>query len=311
MKKVLIALFLFLLVTASTHAQQVHINSPEAGVWFAGSIDRFPIWLYFTSQYYENNSNKRMLSAYYGYNSQKGNSLHLDGYYDIAENRLVLHHKKQYTDEILETFEGQITDMFNESIIKGTWKNKTKSFSFTLKSATPMNFSIGEIIANACTLGLPFKFTDKDFFVDELFKSNWQGKNYAAMQSSLSQYIGSINGLWEHKLYNGTVLGKVPLSTGGNLLIFYFNDIEKNENGEDGEEANVLGVAIFDANNKLTDNHALFAVSQGLGWQYVGYDITVTATQITIKTTDYVMDMGRKEAGQQTKVIRIINNRFK
>lgn len=311
MKKILIALFLFLSVTAFNHAQQVYINSPEAGVWFAGSIDRFPIWLYFTSQYYENNSNKRMLSAYYGYDSQKGNFLTLDGYYDIAENRLLLHHKKQYTDEILETFEGQIMDMSNESIIKGTWKNKTKSFSFTLKSTTPMNFSTGEIVANACTLRLPFKFTDKDFFTDELFKNNWQGKNYATMQASLSQYTGMINGLWEHKVYHGTILGKVPLSTGGSLLVFYFDEAEKNENGEEGDEANVLGVAIFDANNKLTDSRALFAVSRGLGWLYVGYDITVTATQITIQTTDYVMDMGRKEAGQQTKVIRIINNKFR
>ncbi len=304
--KILIELLLFLSIAGFAHAQ-VYISSPEAGVWFAGSIDRFPIWLYFTEQYYDtDNSHKRMLSAYYGYDSQKGNFLLLSGYYDIAENRLVLHHKKQYTDEILETFDGQITDMLNEGIIKGTWKNKTRSFPFTLKPVSPMNFSAAEVVANASTLRLPFKLTNIDFFSDALFKSHWQGKNYAVMQPSLSQYTGTLSGSWEHKLYHGTVLGKVPLSTGGNLLVFYFRD--KNE-GEDEED--ILAAAIFDAKNTLVDRQILFSASRDIGWQYVSYETEISATQIMVKTTHYIMAQGRQEADKETKTIRISNNKFR
>ncbi len=282
---------------ASTEALQDF----EQRRWYKGSIDeKYAIWLYVESAFKDEKPEDRMLVAAYGYDSQKGAAIRLNGH---KKGRKISLYEGYDKANSAEFFEGTLAE---DGSISGTWSNKKgkKPFVLTATAASPKNLQ--GLLQVAATLAPERALT---MAYDENYKDFYAEKKY-------SVYLPQLLALLSHpKLQaqgqSATLIGKKKVADGWLVFFKYDNaaPVERAGYMENPEDA--LGIALLSPEGELLDLLPAGNVGNMLGfsaalesgklllqWEYYGRaPVEVEDEDGTVGVATATTTMGeRKEA---------------
>jgi len=269
--------------------------------WYKGSIDeKYAIWLYVESFFKDEKLDNGVLTAFYGYDTQKGAAIRLNGH---KKGRKISFYEGYNKDNAAEFFEGTIAD---DGSINGTWSNKKgkKPFALSNMAAKPKNtqglLQLAATLAPERALEMAYGESFKDFYAE---------KKYMVYIPELLTVVSQPK--LKTNSPNATLIGKKKVADGWLVFFKYDNaaPIERAGYMENPEDA--LGVALLSAEGVLLDvlpagnagnmlgfSAALESEKILLEWEYYGRGpVEIEDEEGNVNYTSATVTMGtRKEA---------------
>lgn len=225
--------------------------------WYKGMIDeKIPIWLHVRNSY-ENTQGNLSFMALYGYNSQRGKNIQLQGEY--LDNGTVKMGMQIRDHE--ESFEGKLDPETGN--LKGTWINDGKRLPFFLEPNhyLPLNFE--GFLTRLATLEPPVSLSETQY------QKHYQTQLYETLLPNLQDFVPQL----KMAKPSGVLLGKYPLEDNHYLVLFRYDSQEEHYAGaytEDKEDS--YAATLFDSEGKCLSTQHL-----GNGGHYLDFSLILAS----------------------------------